>query len=261
MWRKLRPSSRPRVTLRGNSYHKEQLVRGQLWLTFRKNHKQWHRSKIRRVSPFSCFRGQFESVNNTVTLPYTQPQQIGLSAENWTQLHVSAGCPGRRGLQWSSHWGPAWSLAGLINPSLLRAGLTQLVLACEQKEQGRRTGLCAQPFYHSMRGSPTPAQLHTGSQIKFTRCCPAPAHFPAHALSAISHCLNFTSVPLNWIMDHWLQTEKCQPNIIFSFLHGKGNLWNSCVESASTQVTHILRSLLFRKLNSLDYFWLERLQQ
>lgn len=103
----------------------------------------------------------------SLSLSITQlplPQQIGLSAENWTQLHVSAGCPGRRGLRWSSYWSSIWSLAGLINPSLLRAGLTELVLACEQKEQCRGTGPCAAPFYHSMRASPILAHLHIGRQ-------------------------------------------------------------------------------------------------
>lgn len=147
-----------------------------------------------------------------------------------------------------------WSLAGLTNPSLLRAGLTQLVLACEQKEQCRRTGPCAEPFYHSTRASPILAQLHT---VQLSSCTFSSTHiswdFPLSEFYLCSIKLNSGSL----IGDR----EMCQPSTIFSFLHGKGNLlWNSCVESASTQVTHIL-SLLFRNLNSLDYFWLEKLQQ
>lgn len=67
MPRKLWPSLRPRGTLSGNGYYEEQLVRGQPWLTFGKKHEQWYRSKIRRVSPFSCFQGQLGSGNDTVT--------------------------------------------------------------------------------------------------------------------------------------------------------------------------------------------------
>lgn len=168
---------------------------------------------------------------------------MGQSAENWTQLHVSAGCPG------SSLWGFSWSLAGLINPTLLRAGLTQFVLACEQKEQYRIVQTILPPH----DGQPHPGtaahwQSNKAHQGCFSSCTFSSTHiicnFPLSEFYFSSIKLNNGSL----IGDR----EMCQPSINFSFLHGKGNLlWKSCVESASTQVTHIL-SLLFRKLNSLD---------
>lgn len=88
MPRKLWPSSRPRGTLSGNGYRKEQLVRGQLWFTVGKRHEQWYRSKIRSLSPFSCFQGHFGSGNNTVSFAlYIAPAGNPVSYKMGAALH------------------------------------------------------------------------------------------------------------------------------------------------------------------------------
>lgn len=147
MPRKLWPSSRPRGTLSGNGYRKEQLVRGHLWLTLGKKHEQWYRSKIRRVSPFSCFRGQFGSGNNTVTSALcTAPAGESASCKLGAALRFCG-----LSLEGEDYGGATtWSLAGLIKPSSLKAGLTWVVLAWEQKEQCQGT----QPWYRAI------VQLH-----------------------------------------------------------------------------------------------------
>lgn len=118
MPKKLWPSSRPRGTLSGNGYHKEQLVRGQLWLFLGKKLEQWYRSKITRASPFSYFQGQFVSGNNAVTsalckAPAGQFSSCKLGAAlRFCRLSLEG-----ENNSGANRWGLTQNLVSLTNPS------------------------------------------------------------------------------------------------------------------------------------------------
>lgn len=203
MPRKLWPSSRPRGTLSGNGYRKEQLVRGQLWFTVGKRHEQWYRSKIRSLSPFSCFQGHFGSGNNRVSFAlYIAPAGNPASYKMGAALHF---CRTRRELQQSHDAGSMQSLASLMNPSPLRAGLTWVVLASEQNHQCRgELSNGTVPLHSSMTASPVLVsvvlrkddKLHQRQVSSYIDICqyPNPLGFPTE----------FSLFPLNWKMDSWL---------------------------------------------------------
>lgn len=119
-------------------------MRGQLWPTLgKKKHKQWYRSKIRRVSPLSCFQGQFESGKNTVTSALCAASAgQSPSCKLGAALHFCR--PSLEGEDYSG--ATTRNLAGLINPSSPRAGLTCVVLAWEQNKQCRGT----EPWYSAV---------------------------------------------------------------------------------------------------------------
>jgi len=160
MPRKLWPSSRPRETLSGNGYRKEQLARGQLWHTFGIKHKQWYRSKIRRVSPFSCFQGQFGSGNNTVTSAlHTAPPGQSASCKLGAALcFCRLSLPGED-YGGATTWVPCRAWPALWSPALSEQEWLGLSRPGGTTSSAGGLSHGTEPSHLSMRTSPVLAEL------------------------------------------------------------------------------------------------------
>lgn len=154
MPRKLWPSLRPRGTLSGNSYYEEQLVRRQPWLTFGKKHEQWYRSKIRRVSPFSCFQGQLGSGNDTVTFALGKASCKPGAALCFCGLSLEG-----EDYSGATTWVPRGAWPALLIPAFSEQDWLRLSWPGSKTSSAGGLSHGPEPSYSSVRASPALAQL------------------------------------------------------------------------------------------------------
>lgn len=247
MPRTLWPSSRLRGTLSGNGYRKEQLVRGQLWLTLGNNGIG---QRLEESLPYPASRVSLGLEKTQLPLPCAQPQLVSLPAANWVQLCTSAGRPWKERTTVEQPHG-TW-------PALLTPALPEqdwLALSWPGSRTSSAGGLShgTALLYSSVRASPVLAELPHRQpnklyQVQVSSCTHI---FQYPDFLGFPHCLSFTSVTIKLnngllIGDRWIY-----PSISFGLLEGSANLlWSFYVQSCKYPHNSYLKLATQRNLVS-----------